>query len=305
MALTKIVEAFSVSHAQVLNGSQTWMDAVVAAAAASDDIYGVNEASLDVDDDDFDNEGDDSVLSTWAWFNYADVSVQAGYLSFDLLANITGRPVEVIAAGAAVNEVQTLTAFVGATGGTFKLSYAGQQTAAIAYNAAAAAIQTALEALVNVGVGDIVVTGTNPSTTPIVFTFANDKAATAQPTIVIDKTAVTGLTSGGVLTETTSGHAATGSATAIDLWHEDSMNVAPKPMLVVMPSKDNLGQPCRLLIGLYRVSFRPMSLDGPAYKDGLKVNLNGRAVMSPVDELGNTFADGKKRCGKILSTILG
>jgi hypothetical protein len=199
--------------------------------------------------------------------------------------------------------VQTLSTFVGATAGTFKLTYAGLQTAAIAYNAAAAAIQTALEALTNVGVGDIVVTGTNPTTTPMVFTFANDKAGTAQPTIVIDKTTVTGLTSGGVMSETTSGHAALGAATAMDLWHEDSMNTTPKPMLVVMPSKDNLGVPCRLLIGLYRVQFRPMSFDGPAYKDGLKVNYNGRAVMSSVDELGNPFPDGKKRCGKILSTV--
>lgn len=303
--MPNIVEAFSVSHAQVLNGSQTWLDAIAAAAAESDDIYGVNEASLDIDDDDYDNEGDDAVLSTWAWFNYADISVQAGYLSFPLMANMTGRPVEQINPGAAVSEVQTLSAFVGASGGTYKLTYAGQTTAAIAYNAIASAIQTALEALPNVGTGDIVVSGGPASTTPVVFTFSNDKAGTSQPKIVIDKTAVTGLTSGGVITETTQGHPATGAATAIDLYHEDSFNVQPKPMLVVMPSKDNLGVPCRLLIGLYRVNFRPISFEGPAYKDGLKVNYNGRAVMSSVDELGNPFPDGKKRCGKILSTVLG
>jgi hypothetical protein len=300
-----IVEAFSISHAQIMTGSQTWLDAIASAAASTEDIYGVNEGSLDVDDDDYDNEGDDKVLSTWAWFNYADVSVQAGYVSFDLLSSITGRPVEQIAATAAVNEVQTLSAFVGATGGTFTLTFGGKTTAPIAYNAVAATIQTALEALTSVGVGDIVVTGGPASTTAVVFTFGNDKAGSNQPVITIDKSGVTGLTSGGVVTTTTQGKGVTGATQAMDLWHEDSFNQAPKPMLLVMPSKDNLGNPLRFLIGLYRVAFRPISFDGPAYKDGLKINYNGRAVMSAYDELGNVFPDGKSRCGKILSTIAG
>ena len=47
-----------------------------------------------------------------------------------------------------------------ATGGTFTLTLSGQTTAPIAYNATAAAIQTALEALSNVGAGNVQVTGT-------------------------------------------------------------------------------------------------------------------------------------------------
>jgi len=43
--------------------------------------------------------------------------------------------------------------------GTFTLTYSGQTTAAIAYNANAAAVQTALEDLSNVEVGDVEVTG--------------------------------------------------------------------------------------------------------------------------------------------------
>lgn len=296
--VTQIVEGFSVSHAQVLDGHTSWLDAVAAAAAEAEDIYGVNEASIDVNDDDYDNEGDDAVLSTWSWFNYADLSIQSGYLSFPLLANITNRPVEQINASAPVSEVQSMTA-VGGSAGTYKITYNEQTTAPIAYNALAAAIQSALEALQNVGVGDIVVAGTGP----ITFTFSNDKAGTSQPLLVTDVSGVTGAT-GGVMTRTTAGHGATGQATAIDLYHEDSFNTTPKPALVVMPSKDNLGVPCRLLLGLYRLQFRPISFDGPKYKDGLKVNWNARAVMSSVDELGNPFPDGKKRCGKILSTVL-
>ena len=44
------------------------------------------------------------------------------------------------------------------TGGTFTLTYNGQTTAAIAYNATAAQVQSALEALNNIAPGDVVVT---------------------------------------------------------------------------------------------------------------------------------------------------
>ncbi len=45
-----------------------------------------------------------------------------------------------------------------AYGGTFTLSFAGQTTSAISYNATAAAVQSALEALSNIAAGDVVVT---------------------------------------------------------------------------------------------------------------------------------------------------
>ena len=60
---------------------------------------------------------------------------------------------------AVTNEVQTLTVTGGPTGGTFTITFSGQTTAAIAYNATAAVVQAALEALSNVDPGDIVVTG--------------------------------------------------------------------------------------------------------------------------------------------------
>lgn len=55
------------------------------------------------------------------------------------------------------NEVQTIT--ISATGGTFTVTYSGQTTAAIAWNATSAAVQAALEALSNIAVGDVSVTG--------------------------------------------------------------------------------------------------------------------------------------------------
>jgi hypothetical protein len=58
------------------------------------------------------------------------------------------------------NEIQAIV--VDATGGTYTLTYSGQTTSAIAYNAAAGAIQTALIALSNIGPSDVVVSGAFP-----------------------------------------------------------------------------------------------------------------------------------------------
>jgi hypothetical protein len=58
-----------------------------------------------------------------------------------------------------INEKQTVAIDDATSSGTFTLTYSGQTTAAIAYNATAAAVQTALEDLSNIAVGDVEVTG--------------------------------------------------------------------------------------------------------------------------------------------------
>jgi hypothetical protein len=185
-----IVEGFSLSHAQILDGATAFMAAD--ATKITEDVYGVDDGSLDPDTSDFDNEGDDAVLSSWQWLNFANVSVRAGYLSFPLVAHITGAAISSSGSGATI-------------------------------------------------------------------------------------------------------------AYGMDLWHEDSMNVASKPMVLRMPSKDRDGKVRNLTIGLYKVSFQPITFDGPTYKDGLKVNYKGKCLMSPTDEVGALFADGKKRIGKLIS----
>jgi len=56
------------------------------------------------------------------------------------------------------NELQMVLIYL-ATGGTFTLTYSGQTTGTIAYNATAATVELALEALSNIAVGDVDVTG--------------------------------------------------------------------------------------------------------------------------------------------------
>lgn len=191
MAFIPIVEAFSLSHAMILDGTMSFLDALVN-ADQDWDVYGVNEGSVDPDTDSYSNEGDDVELSVWSWLNKADLTVQSGYLSFPLIAQLTGRPIE-------------------------SSTYGGKD----------------------------------------MF--------------------------------------------GIDLWHEDSMNVPPKPFVLRCAARDRDGSTADLIIGLYRVGFSPIKFDGPAYKDGLKVNYDGTANYSLVDEKGNPFADGKRRVGRLLA----
>jgi flagellar hook-associated protein 2 len=73
-----------------------------------------------------------------------------------------------------VAEVQTLTTTSAATAGTFRLTFGGQTTGEIAYNADVATIQAALEALSNVEAGDITVSGSTLDTGgTLSFTFGD------------------------------------------------------------------------------------------------------------------------------------
>jgi len=75
---------------------------------------------------------------------------------------------DIIAGPAAVAEVQTLTISGIPTGGTYTLTFDGETTTPLAFDAAAAAIQAALLALDNLDPGSVTVTGTGPYT--ITFT---------------------------------------------------------------------------------------------------------------------------------------
>lgn len=96
------------------------------------------------------------------------------------------------AGGAQTNEVQTVTITGTPTGGTFTLTFAGQTTAALAYNAAASAVQTALRALVDIGPGNVNVTGSAGG--PYTVTFVGSFAGTNVPQMTATST-LTGGTS--------------------------------------------------------------------------------------------------------------
>lgn len=93
---------------------------------------------------------------------------------------------------ATVNEQQTVSTG-GATGGTFTLTFDGQTTAAIAYNATAAVVQAALEALSNVNPGDVYVSGGVGEYTLI---FAGQYAGVDVPQTTLNSAGLTGGTGG-------------------------------------------------------------------------------------------------------------
>lgn len=103
------------------------------------------------------------------------------------------------------NEVQTLSITGTPTGGTFTLTYAGQTTGAIAYNASASTVQTALIALSNLNTGDVVCTGGALPGTAITITFGATLANT-DVALITSTDSLTGGTSPAThLTETTKG----------------------------------------------------------------------------------------------------
>lgn len=169
------VEGFSISHAAILDGTNGTEE-------AWGDIYGVSEGSLEADTDSYDNTGDDQVLSSWYWFNYANITIQSGYVSFKTIELLTGN--SVTSSGTGANDTLSL-----------------------------------------------------------------------------------------------------------PLWTASSMNQPTRPMRIRVPAKDKVGAIRNLDFVLYKVQFQPISFEGPTYKDGLKINYSGRALMSSYDETGASIAD--------------
>lgn len=88
----------------------------------------------------------------------------------------------------ATNEKQTVTLSGTPTGGTFTLTYKGQTTAGIAYNATNTVVQAALEALSTIGTGNATVTGSGPW----VVEFVGDLAGYDVPLMTASGTGLTG-----------------------------------------------------------------------------------------------------------------
>ena len=184
VASTQIFEGFSLSHAAILSGTT---------GAESATLYGVRNGSITPDSGNFENTGDNVVLSEWFWLNFANVTIEAGFITYGTLATIYG--VSVASSGAAPNDYYSL-----------------------------------------------------------------------------------------------------------PLWTLNSMNQVTRPMAVRVPGKDSAGTVYTLDFVLYRVQFQPFTFTGPSYKNGLTCSVNGRALMSGVDEVGNSLpASYPKSIGRLIA----
>jgi RHS repeat-associated protein len=104
--------------------------------------------------------------------------------------------------GYQADAVQQVTLTGSPTGGTFKLTFNGQTTAPIAYNATAAAVQSALQSLPSIGSGNALVAG--PTGGPWLVRFAGTLAGTALANMTGDGSGLTGGTMPSVAVATTS-----------------------------------------------------------------------------------------------------
>lgn len=114
---------------------------------------------------------------------------------------------------ATVNEVQTITMAGPPTAGTFTLTYDGQTTTGIAFNATAAAVQAALELLTNIGTGNVLGAGGPLPGTAVTITFQGTLAGKNVSLMTANSTGLTGGTAS--VAATTSGSPSTLSAVPI------------------------------------------------------------------------------------------
>lgn len=103
------------------------------------------------------------------------------------------------------DEVQALATSGSPTGGTVTLTFEGQSTAPIAYNATAAAVQSALEALTNVEVGDVTAAGGALGTAPVTMTFGGRFKGANVPKMTVTSALTGGTNPTATVTVTTEG----------------------------------------------------------------------------------------------------
>ena len=131
------------------------------------------------------------------------------FLAFPVRATILGITGENLmewlddALGGLDNEVQTITITGSPTGGTYTLTFDGETTSAIPYNATAVQVQTALRALDNIGSADVTCAGGPHPGTAITATFGGNLAGVNVAEMTADDSLLTGGTSPAVTVTTT------------------------------------------------------------------------------------------------------
>lgn len=143
----------------------------------------------------------DSTLANYFNFNPDNGVVEDGSFGRKLYGFVPVMSQLVPATAGSGHAVQTLTISGSPTGGSFTLTYSGQTTAAIAYNASAAAVESAIQALSNIGTGMARVSGgPGPSSawtvvlyvaSPVAFTHTDSFTGGTTPALAVaDSTTV-------------------------------------------------------------------------------------------------------------------
>lgn len=120
--------------------------------------------------------------STTDQLTYSITNVAKRFLDLDTSVVVQAR----------YDEIQSITITGSPTGGSFVLRFGGQNTSALNWNCTNAQVQTALEALSSIGVGNVLVTGGPGPATAFTVEFQGTLAYLSQATITLQTNSLTG-----------------------------------------------------------------------------------------------------------------
>lgn len=135
------------------------------------------------------------------------------------------------------NEVQTVTITGTPTGGTFTLTYAGQTTAPIAYNATAATVLAALQQLSNIRPNDLTTAGGALPGTAVTVAFGGQFAGTDVAAMTASGAGLTGGSSPAVAITTTTAGSSGSTVSGISIAAQVYANVAAGATLPPYPAQ--------------------------------------------------------------------
>lgn len=168
------------------------------------------------------------------------------------------------------NGTQTFSITGSPTGGTFTITFSGQTTTALAYNATPAAVQTALEALSNVAVGEATVTGYAGSVYTVVFSGATVTGASV-PVATASATGLTGGTTPGVTIVGSRGGVALPDGTALK-----PAAALPVDVAAAFKPGQNAANAYNV-VGSVAIPF--LTLESLSYKFGISENASQSATL--------------------------
>ena len=129
--------------------------------------------------------------------------------AFNISGQMIGQALSENISSMGVNEVQTLSITGTPTGGTFTITFGGETTAAIDYDATAAEVQAALVALSSIGAGNMLCSGGPLPGTAVVCEFQGDEGQTNQAIMTTTDSLTGGTDPETAVAETVAGGAAT------------------------------------------------------------------------------------------------
>lgn len=138
-------------------------------------------------------EGDSDAVQVGEGLKFSSFGLEWTNDASNMTGNLFARfPLDNQTVTTLTDEEQQIAESGTVTAGTFTITYSAQTTAAIAFDATAAQIQTALEALSNLAPGDVVVSGGPIQTTPVIIIFQGTLKGTNVTQITVDSTGLTG-----------------------------------------------------------------------------------------------------------------